>query len=302
MTSSMPLWRSLLYVPANVERFVNRAMSSGADAIQLDLEDGVAPSEKDSARLLVQGLAARIAASGSDVIVRINRPLGLAVRDIEAGVCPSVKALSLPKVESAEHVRLLSETVAEAELRVGMPLGATRLIVGIESPRAWHDMMGIASADPRVVAMLLGSEDFASAVGMTTAPENLLGPKQAMVIAAAAAGVLPLGLVGSFANYRDTEAFRDMVLRSRAIGFRGSSCIHPDQVPLLNEGFSPTEGEVAKARAVVAAFDEAVQSGTGAVGLDGAMLDLPVVERARAVLALQARIEARLVRDASASR
>lgn len=302
MTSSMPLWRSLLYVPANVERFVNRAMSSGADAIQLDLEDGVAPSEKDSARLLVQGLAARIAASGSDVIVRINRPLGLAVRDIEAGVCPSVKALSLPKVESAEHVRLLSETVAEAELRTGMPLGATRLIVGIESPRAWHDMMGIASADPRVVAMLLGSEDFASAVGMTTAPENLLGPKQAMVIAAAAAGVLPLGLVGSFANYRDTEAFRAMVLRSRAIGFRGSSCIHPDQVPLLNEGFSPSEGEVTKARAVVLAFDEAVQSGTGAVGLDGAMLDLPVVERARAVLALQARIEARLVRDASASR
>ena len=293
MTAAMPLWRSLLYVPANVERFVNRAISSGADAIQLDLEDGVAPAEKDSARQVVASAAQRSAASGGDVIVRINRPLGMAVRDIEASVCPSVTALSLPKVESADHVRLLSETVAEAELRAGMPLGATRLIVGIESPRAWHDMMGIASADPRVVAMLLGSEDFASAVGMTTAPENLLGPKQAMVIAAAAAGVLPLGLVGSFANYRDTEAFRAMVLRSRAIGFRGSSCIHPDQVPLLNEGFSPTGDELAKAREVVAAFDEAVRSGSGAVGLDGAMLALPVVERARAVLALQERIDQR---------
>ena len=301
MTSSMPLWRSLLYVPANVERFVNRAMSSGADAIQLDLEDGVAPSEKDSARLLVQETAKRIAASGPDVIVRINRPLGLAVRDIEASVCPSVTALSLPKVESADHVHLLVETVAEAELRAGMPLGATRLIVGIESPRAWHDMLGIASADRRVVAMLLGSEDFASAVGMTTAPENLLGPKQAMVIAAAAAGVLPLGLVGSFANYRDTEAFRAMVLRSRAIGFRGSSCIHPDQVPLLNEGFSPSEDELAKARAIVAAFDDAVQSGTGAVGLDGVMLDLPVVERARATVALQRRIDERRASAAAAS-
>jgi citrate lyase subunit beta/citryl-CoA lyase len=187
------LWRSLLYVPVNVTRFVDRALRSGADAVQLDLEDSIALSEKDAARAQVAGAAERISASDVDVIVRINRPLAMAVRDIEAAVCPAVCALSLPKVESADHVRLLSEAVAEAELRTGMTPGATRFILGIETPAAWMKMQDIALADPRNAAMLLGSEDFATAVGMSTAPENLLGPKQALVIAAAAAGLLPLG-------------------------------------------------------------------------------------------------------------
>lgn len=279
------LWRSLLYVPANVEKFIERAPRSGADAIQLDLEDSIAPSEKASARGGLAAAAERIAAAGMDVVVRINRPLSLAVRDIEAAVGPSVKALSLPKVESADHVRLLSETVAEAELRAGVHPGTTRFILGIESPSAFLRMAEIASADPRNTAMLLGSEDFATAVGMSTAAENLLGPKQALVIAAAAADLLPLGIVGSFANFRDTAAFQAMVQRSRAIGYRGSSCIHPDQIPILNREFAPSESEISAARAVMERFEQALSGQAGAIALDGAMIDLPVVERARATLA-----------------
>lgn len=282
---ALPLWRSLLYVPANVERFVERAPRSGADAVQLDLEDSIAPSEKASARDCVAAAAERIAGVGIDVVVRINRPLSLAVRDIEAAVGPSVKALSLPKVESADHVRLLSETVAEAELRAGLRPGTTRFILGIESPAAFLRMSEIALADPRNTAMLLGSEDFATETGMSTSAENLLGPKQALVIAAAAADILPLGIVGSFANFRDTDAYQAMVRRSREIGYRGSSCIHPDQIPILNREFSPSEAEVDAARAIVERFDQALSGQAGAVALDGAMLDLPIVERARATLA-----------------
>jgi citrate lyase subunit beta/citryl-CoA lyase len=297
MSKVAPIWRSLLYVPVNIGRFVERAAATDADAIQLDLEDSIAPSEKDHARGLVQAAAARIAAGGADVIVRINRPLGLAIRDIEASVCPQITALSLPKIESADHVRLISETIAEAECAAGMAIGSTRLIVGIETPQAWLGMAGIASADPRITAMLLGSEDFSSATGMSTSPENLLGPKQALVIAAAAAGILPLGLVGSFANYKDKEGFRAMVARSRDLGFRGSSCIHPDQVAILNHGFGPRSEEVDAARRVLDAFEAAQTDGRGAVGLDGVMIDLPVVARARSVLALETRLATRATRN-----
>ncbi|WP_162986887.1 HpcH/HpaI aldolase/citrate lyase family protein [Sphingomonas paeninsulae] len=290
--NTLPTWRSLLYVPVNVQRFIDRAVRTDADAVQLDLEDSIAPSEKDNARGVVKSAAAYISASGKDVIVRINRPLGLAVRDIDASICPEVTALSLPKVESADHVRLISETIAEAESRAGLIVGSIRLIVGIETPRAWLHMEEIASADPRIVAMLLGSEDFASAIGMSPSPENLLGPKQSLVIAAASAGILALGLVGSFANYKDTAAFRAMVERSRAVGFRGSSCIHPSQIAILNEGFSPSKKEVDAARRVVDMFDQARSEGHGALGVDGAMVDLPVMQRARALLALDARVQA----------
>jgi len=289
MKDPLPLWRSLLYVPANRSRFVEKARSTGADAIQLDLEDSIAPGEKDAARLLVRDAAATLA-DVADVIVRINRPLSLAVRDIEAVVCPQVTAISLPKVEGPEQVRLLAEVVAEAEVRTGMTLGATRLIVGIESAAGWLRMHEIATAHERIVAMLLGSEDFSQSVGMAASPEALHGPKQAMVIAAAAAGILPLGLVGSFANYRDVDAFAAMIERSVDLGFKGASCIHPDQVAALNDGFSPRPAAIADARKVVAAFDQAVAAGQGAVGLEGRMLDLPVVERARATLARAARL------------
>lgn len=297
----MPLWRSMLYVPVNVERFVTGASKADADAIQLDLEDSIAPSEKDNARTLVQKAAHDAARSGADIVVRINRPLSLAVKDIEASVCPEVKALSLPKIEGPDHVRLLSETVAEAEMRAGIPVGSIGFIVGIETPGAWLEMVRIAQADARVVAMLLGGEDFATSVGMTTDPDNMFGPKQALVIAAAAAGVMPLGVVGSFANFRDLEKFRAMARRSRHLGFRGSGCIHPAQVPILNEEFGPQPEEVAKARDIIQHFNDSQSKGLGAVGLDGAMIDLPVVERARAIIGLQERIDARNASAAGAA-
>lgn len=290
MKRPAPLWRSLLYVPVNRPRFLEKAASSGADAVQLDLEDSIAPDEKVAARALVRSAAAQLSGY-ADIVVRINRPMSLAVRDIEESVCPQVTAISLPKVESADQVCLLAEVIAETEIAQRMEVGTTRLILGIESAGAWLKMGEIAKASDRVVAMLLGSEDFSLSVGMAPSPETLLMPKQAMVIAAAAAGITPLGIVGSFANYRDLDAFRDMVTRSAALGFRGSSCVHPDQVPLLNAGFSPSREEIERAGKIVAAFEASIAGGRGAVGLDGQMIDLPVIERARAVLVLAKRLE-----------
>jgi citrate lyase subunit beta/citryl-CoA lyase len=281
----LPLWRSLLFVPANVERFVRAAHERGADAVQLDLEDSIAQSEKDAARRAAGPAAEYLAERGCDVVVRINRPLRTALADIDAVVAPSVRALTFPKVESADHVRLLCEAIAETEARREMAEGSTRVIALIETPRAALELAAIAAADPRVVAIILGGEDLATALGVPSDSELFVHLAGNLVVAANAAGVLPLGLVHSIAEVADLGAFAAAARRSQALGLRGAFCIHPAQVPILNAAFSPSDAEIARARRIVAAYDAALAAGNGAIALDGAMIDVPVADRARALLA-----------------
>jgi citrate lyase subunit beta/citryl-CoA lyase len=267
-----------------VERFVAKAHERGADCIQLDLEDSVPESEKEAARSSVQRNAPRVRRGGADVLVRINRPLSLAVRDIEASIGPDVDGFVLPKVGSADHVRLIEEHIAETEQRRGLVVGHSRLVVLIESAAAWFAMVDIAKASPRIVGLNLGSEDFALDCGMESTPEALQVAKQHVVFAARAARILPLGVVGSMSDFGDRTAFREMVRRSRRFGFSGASCIHPAQVPILNELFAPSAEEVEAARRVVDALAAAEKEGRGATALDGRMIDAPVAESARRVL------------------
>src|SRR4029077_2327273 len=143
----LPVWRSMLFVPVTQRRFVEGAARRGADAIILDLEDSVAPSEKERARTLIPEAAGIVSQGGADVVVRINRPLRMAVRDIEAAVGPGVLALALPKIDSAEHVRLLAEIVDEVEHERGMAPGTTRLIAMVETAAAFFRLAEIARAD-----------------------------------------------------------------------------------------------------------------------------------------------------------
>ncbi|MQA84033.1 MAG: CoA ester lyase [Streptosporangiales bacterium] len=288
-----PLWRSLLYVPAHVERFVAKAHTRGADAIQLDLEDSVPASEKETARLAVPEAAELVSRAGADVVVRINRPWRLALRDLEAAVSPRVAALALPKVDSPDQVRLVDEVVADLEEERGMAVGHTQLLVIVETAAGFLRTDEIARACPRVAALTLGSEDFALDLGTAPEPEVLAYPKQHIVIAARAAGIAPLGLVGSTAGFADIEGFREVVRSSRRLGYEGASAIHPAQVPVLNEEFSPTEEEVDRARRVVVAYEQAVSGGRGAVDLDGQMIDAPVVARAERLLDLHQRLHER---------
>jgi citrate lyase subunit beta/citryl-CoA lyase len=288
-----PVWRSLLFVPVTVAKFVEGAAKRGADAIILDLEDSVPPAEKPRGRQILQEAAATVSTAGADVLVRINRPWRMALQDIDAAVSPRVTALMLTKVESAEQVRMVAEVLDELEAERGMPPGATRLVALVETAAAFFRIETIARAHPRLVAMGLGAEDFALSVGMLPEPEGLFYPKQQMVFAARAAGILPLGFVGTVADYRDLGAFRETIRRSRRLGFTGASVIHPAQVPILNEEFRPSAAEVSEAERVVAAYDQAITAGLGAVALDGRMIDVPVVERARRVLARARAIAAR---------
>jgi citrate lyase subunit beta / citryl-CoA lyase len=289
----LPVWRSQMFVPVNVAKYVEKAHARGADAIILDLEDSIAPNDKEEARKLVADAARLCTRGGADIIVRINQPLELAVRDIETVVSPAVKALMLPKVDSASHVRLLAELVERVEERNQVPAGHTKFLVLVESAQAFFRIQEIAAAHPRNIAISLGTEDFTASTGSQPDPDVLLYPKQQVVIAARAAGILPFGVIGSAANFADQEGMRAMIRKSRRFGFQGASCIHPATVPLLNEGFSPTEEEVAYSRRVVTEFYQAKAARRGSFSIDGKMIDIPIVERAEEVLAIAERIASR---------
>lgn len=289
----MTPWRSMLYVPVTVERFVRKAAGVGADAIQLDLEDSILPGEKAAARRALPDAVAALVASGCDVVVRVNRPLRMVLPDLEAAVLPGVRALAVPKVSSAEHLRLVDETVTELEAERDLPPGGIRLIAMVETPGALLDVRSIASATPRLAALTLGTEDFALATGVAPEPELMMSAKQQVVHAARGAGLWPLGLVGSVAGYQDLAEFRRIARLSRRIGCLGASAIHPSQVPVLNEEFSPDEREVTRARALLQVYEDAVARGSGAVSFEGTMVDEPVAQRARTLVRAAEQFRAR---------
>jgi citrate lyase subunit beta / citryl-CoA lyase len=300
MQTPLPVWRSLMYVPVNVEKYVDRAHTRGADVIQLDLEDSVPPGEKERARTLVEHAAARVKRGGADVVVRINRPLSLAVRDLEHSITPDVNGVAVTKVDSASHVKLLDELVSELEEKRGMPVGHTKFITMIETADAFGRIDEIPRASARVVAMNIGGEDFALDCDMQPEDDVLLHPKQRMIVAARAAGVMPLGFIGTVAGFGDWEKFREMVRRSRRFGFDGAGCIHPGQVTIVNEEYSPSGAEVEYARKIIDMDREAAKSGRGSFAVDGKMIDIPIIVRAQKLIARHEAIKAREARTLSA--
>jgi len=293
MTAGEPLWRSMLFVPTNVPKFIASAPSRGADAYILDLEDSVPIAEKANARTLVPEAAASLAKSGADILVRINRPWRLMVRDIEASVDANVCALMVPKAADPGHIQAIAEMLDELEAERGLVNGHTRLVAMIETTEAYFQAEAIARAHSRVVAMNLGSEDFALSAGMLPEEEGLFQPTLHVMLAARAAGVLPLGFVGTIAEYRDTDVFRARAEQAARLGFLGSACIHPLQVGILNQAFTPSKDAVQQAHRLIAAYDEAKASGRGSIEFEGKMIDKPILDRAERILARAARIEAR---------
>jgi citrate lyase subunit beta/citryl-CoA lyase len=294
----MPVWRSLLYVPVNVGKYVDKAHTRGADCIQLDLEDSVPAGEKARARTLVAEAAGRVRRGGADVVVRINSPLEHALKDLESCICGDVDGIAITKTENASYVQRIDDAISRLEGKRGLAERRTKLIAMVETPAAFFEMPSIARSSARLVAMNIGGEDFALAAGMEPTEETLLMPKQQMIFAARAGGLMPLGFIASVAGFGDWEAFRRMVRRSRQFGFMGAGCIHPGQVPIVNEEYSPSTDELELARKIVSENAKAEAVGRASFAIDGKMIDVPVVERARRLLERAAAIAAREARKA----
>ncbi len=293
---SPPVWRSLLYVPANNPRFIDKVHTRGADGVILDLEDSVPAGQRNAARAALKNSIEAAGAGASDVLVRINAGAQDREADLDAAVVSGVTALVVPKAESALQIAQLAVEVLELEVYRMLEPEAIRFLVLIESPEGLLNAREVARAHGRVVALSLGSEDFAAETGMQPNEDNLLLPKQLTLFAARAAGVMPLGLVGSIAAYQDIDNLERIALRSRALGFEGASCVHPSAVPVLNEAFTPSRFEVEKCKRIVAAAARAEAEGRGAFELDGRMVDAPVVARAKRLLQRSEAVARRLSR------
>jgi citrate lyase subunit beta / citryl-CoA lyase len=289
-----PVWRSILYVPGNVPKFIDKAHERGADCILVDLEDSVTVAEKPTARAMLPETMKKVVRGGADVAVRINRPMRLAIPDIEAAVRPGLAALFITKTEGVQHLRLLDEAVSEMERERGMPAGSVGFGAMIEHPRALAELADIAERGPRVIAMMLGGEDFALETGSVPSDESLELPKRLVAFAAQAHGVAMIGILGTVADYSDPAAYKKSAERARRFGFSGGTCVHPGLVQALNEAFMPSADDVAYAKKLIAADEKAAAEGRGSFTVDGKMIDIPVIDRARRLIARYDAIERRL--------
>lgn len=277
--------KSKLFVPGSRAELFAKSLASAADAVSFDLEDAVAESRKDEARgILGEFLrAGGVVASGQTIIVRVNAmDTPHFEADVRCVVHPGVDVLNLPKPESADHVRAAVASIERAERanRVAVPVG---LLLNIETPGALRTAVELARSHPRVVGLQLGLGDLFEPLGISRREPSAI--RQAMFavrMAAAEAGVYAYD--GAFADIRDIEGFRAEAELARDLGFLGKTCIHPSQVAIANDVFRPTEAEIAHALKVVEATREADAQGVGAYVVDGRMIDLPFVLRARAIV------------------
>ena len=284
--------RSLLFVPGDSDKKLAKALESGADALILDLEDSVALAAKPQARATVAAFlsAARARAVRPRLYVRVN-PLdgGLTEADLD-GILPSAPdGIMLPKSLNGADVQHLGAKLAVREAENGFPDGATRILaIATESARALFGLASYAGASPRLEGIAWGAEDLSADLGAETnkLPDGAYcGPyrlaRELTLFAAVAAEVAPIDTV--FVNLRDEAGLRAECLAARRDGFTAKMAIHPAQVAVINAVFTPSPEAIARAKAIVAAFDAA--PGAGVLSVDGQMLDLPHWKRAKKLLA-----------------
>ena len=283
------LRRTRLYLPGNEPRFFPNAGLHAPDAIVLDLEDSVAPAEKDAARLVVRNALRSADFYGAERMVRINQ--GQQGMDDLRSVLPQrPDVVVIPKCEDPQTVREIGSEIGKIEKRTGIAPG-TLILPIIESALGIVNAYAVASASPRVCALAIGLEDYAADIGVerTAEGEESLFARQTIVNAAKAAGVQALDSV--FSDVDDVAALRRAALRARSLGFDGMGCIHPRQVDVIHAAFAPTRDEIRKAEQVMQAAREARERGSGVVALGSKMVDAPVVLRAQRTLRLAGRSE-----------
>ena len=281
----MTVLRSPLFVPGNQPNMLEKALGLTPDAYVPDLEDSVPVNEKENARKVTASFLPKLAAAGPLVIPRVNSlDTGLLEDDLAAIVGPHIFGISVGKINSAQDVEQISGVVETLERKANLEEGRVKLMLWIETALAIVNAYQICAASPRIAAVAFGAEDFTNDMGIERSDDELQTTyaKSAVCIAARAANVPALDT--PYFSFRDPEGLRKDVVIARLYGFRGKFAIHPAQIDIINEVFSPSSEEIEHARRVVAASDKAEREGRGSTSLDGKVIDVPVVKRARNLL------------------
>ncbi len=297
MTANKRLLRSWMFVPGDRQRMTDKALGLSVDALMMDIEDGVAPAEKDNARRQIaatmDAIAPRLATDPNVRIpalyARVNGVGSEWLRqDLESIVRPGLDGLVVPKVDHPEQVATVEDMLNRLEPARKVPAGSIKLLVAIESPIAVLNAYRVATASARVMGLTFGAEDYCRKMGMPLRREgeaiDLIYARSAIANAAAAANVQSVD--GVWTDLKDPEGLRRFALQARRLGMSGMSVIHPSQIDHVNAAFTPTMEDIQYARDVLQAFDEAHARGEGVIAFRGQMLDFPVVDRARQTVSL----------------
>ena len=283
----MKLLRSVLFTPGNNMRMIHKIPAIAADAVILDLEDSVPLIEKDTARIFIRDSLELASSGGAEVYVRINGLMtGLTAKDCDFIIQRGITGIMLPKDESKEDVLEAEKIIEKVERERGLEPGSIVLIPTLETAKGVVNVYEIATASKRIVAIGFGAVDFTRDMGTSLSKEGteLFYARSKTAIAARAAGVQALDTV--FIDLADREGLIKDTQLAKQLGFKGKFLIHPSQIDIVNQTFSPSPDEIGYAKKVVKAYKEAEARGLGVASLEGRMIDLPVFNQAEDLLAL----------------
>ena len=278
--------RSVLTVPVIVPRFVEKAPSSGADVICLDVEDSVPPAEKARARTLAAEAIVSIRRGLYSLFVRVNGPhTGLMEPDLIGIIRPGLQGVIISTAPDAETIRRIDDRLANLEREQGIEPGVIAIVPLIETALGVMNSLAICTASSRVSAAVFGAEDLATDMGIqrTREGEEIRWARAQVAVACHAAGVVPIDTPDP--DYTDLEYLEREMLLARSLGYLGKLCIHPTQVEMANRIFRPSDAEIADARTTVELFErEGIAKGRAAIPSEGRMIDTPIYERAKRLL------------------
>ncbi|HNH27507.1 MAG TPA: CoA ester lyase, partial [Anaerolineales bacterium] len=277
--------RALLYMPGDNWKMITKSVTLGVDSICMDMEDGTAINKKAEARATIAKALQELDFGASEKLARINSVgSGWEKDDIEAVLPYHPDGIVIPKVESFEQVEWASKIIEDAELKNGWKVNSIRILIGVETAKGILNLKEIA-AHPRLDAIIFGGEDFAASIGATRTKDaiELLYARQAVIVACAAYDLQPIDIVTI--DYKDLEALKVESEFGARLGFSGKQVIHPNQVPVVQEAFTPSAEAITYARRIVETFEASQKEGKGAYSLDGKMIDMPLLKNAQKVLA-----------------
>lgn len=287
----MKLRRSMLFVPGNNPGIIREAHIYKPDSIMFDLEDAIAVSEKDSARILVSNILVKFRemyrSFGIESVVRVN-PLDseYGLDDLEHIVRARPDVIRLPKTETKEDILAIEREIERIEREASLPIGEIKIMAAIESPLGAFNAYEIAKASPRMIGIAIGGEDYVTSMKTNRSSDGveLLAARSMIVMAARAAGIAALDTVYSDVN--NDEGFLNEARLIKQLGFDGKSLIHPRQIELINSIYTPSEKEIIKSIRIIEATREALANNLGVFTVDGKMVDKPIIDRAEHVLRL----------------
>ena len=287
----MELFRSLLFVPGNRSDMLEKASTADTDILVPDMEDSVPDNEKSNARSLISEKLEKLSGKNQSIVPRVNAlDTGLTFDDIHAVVNSKTYGISVGKIESSWDIKEVSKILSQIESEKSVELGSTKIIAWIESASAIVNVNSIASASDRMLGIAFGGEDFTNDMGIQRSETGIeiLYPRSVVAVAAKAAGITAIDT--PYVNFRDNDGLEQEIKSVLPLGFKAKFAIHPGQLQSINNLFSPSEEAIEYAKKVIEVFEEAERNGSGATSLDGKMIDVPVVKRARNLLELANRM------------